>query len=235
MKILLLTLISSVFLAIGCDPAAITGSGKVTTTDHAVAAFDKITVKGSIDVDVMYGSTPSVTIETDDNLQSRVKVVVVNDMLDLSVDGADVDFTKLKAHIVMPSISALTAHGSGNVNVGDGFSTATFDVRTYGSGNIVFQGLDATKMNVKIQGSGNVNIAGVVDENNCVIQGSGNFTAPNCPTRLSAVAIFGSGNADVSVSTLLFADIYGSGDIAYKGDPEVREKVSGSGKIIRKV
>ena len=108
MKILVLALISSALLAIGCDPAAITGSGNVTNKDHAVTTFDKMTVKGSIDVDVTYGTTPSVRIETDENLHGRVTVTVVNDMLDISVDGNNVDFTKLKAHVVMPSITALT-------------------------------------------------------------------------------------------------------------------------------
>lgn len=235
MKILVLALISSALLAIGCDTAAITGSGNVTSKDHTVTTFDKMTVKGSIDVDVTYGTTPSVRIEADENLHGRVTVTVVNDMLDISVDGNNVDFTKLKAHVVMPSITALTTYGSGDAKIGNGFSATAVDVRSYGSGNINFVGLDADRLNVKIQGSGNVSVTGVVDENNCTIQGSGDFTAANCPSRQSAIAVFGSGNADVSVSNLLYADIYGSGDIAYHGNPEVRQKVSGSGRIIRKV
>lgn len=234
MKILIAALFTCALLVVGCDPAAITGSGNITSKDHSVEAFNKLSVKGEIDVAVTYGATPSVRIEADDNLHDRITVRVINNVLELNTNGQDVDFSKVTAHVVMPSINGVTTYGSGDINVGAGFSCATVDIHSYGSGDLSFRGLDAEKVTSRVIGSGKLTYVGNIDNHNCTIDGSGDLIATQCTSRQAAVAVFGSGDADVNVSTLLYADIFGSGNIAYRGDAEVRQKIVGSGKIIKK-
>lgn len=234
MKILIAALFTCAFLAIGCDPAAITGSGNITSKDHSVETFNKLSVKGEIDVDVTYGTTPSVRIEADDNLHDRITVRVINNVLELNTNGQDVDFSKVTAHVVMPSISGVSTHGSGNINVGVGFCSATLDIHSYGSGSLAFRGIDAEKVTSRVIGSGKVSYVGNIDNHNCTIDGSGDLIATQCTSEQAAIAVFGSGDADVNVSSLLYADIFGSGNIAYKGSAEVRQKIVGSGKLIKR-
>jgi hypothetical protein len=43
--------------------------------------------------------------------------------------------------------------------------------------------------------------------------------------------VVGSGSADVRVSGQLHAEVTGSGDITYSGNPTVEKRVSGSGEV----
>jgi hypothetical protein len=65
----------------------------------------------------------------------------------------------------------------------------------------------------------------------CLCKKSGDVDAFELRARDSSVVITGSGNCRTSVSDTLQAKITGSGDVLYKGYPEIKQTITGSGSL----
>ena len=101
-----------------------------------------------------------------------------------------------------------------------------------GSGNMIFGNCQQTDLSIQILGSGAVDVAGVVDELEVDVSGSGVVAARSLCAKKAWIAISGSGEVDATVSEAVEANVAGSGRIKIAGNPPQREtNVSGSGKI----
>ncbi len=103
-----------------------------------------------------------------------------------------------------------------------------------GSGNIASSDtLNLGKIDIEIDGSGNVTLQGAAHFVTVSLDGSGNIELLELPADSAYVVINGSGNIKVNASKYLKAIINGSGNIYCKGNPVVKEtKINGSGYII---
>jgi len=72
-----------------------------------------------------------------------------------------------------------------------------------------------------------------VEEQTISTTGSGVYRACDVETARADVRVSGSGNATIRVAETLKADLTGSGDVHYAGDPAVRQRTSGSGDVKR--
>jgi hypothetical protein len=116
----------------------------------------------------------------------------------------------------MPSLNSLATSGSGNItSTGAFLGSGNFKASTSSSGNISIEGGSAENFQVNISGSGSVKSFGF-------------------PAQQTVVNISGSGNAEITVLQNLNADIKGSGNVYYKGNPAtVNSKITGSGQLIK--
>jgi hypothetical protein len=75
-------------------------------------------------------------------------------------------------------------------------------------------------------------VAGTAKKQSVNISGSSKIDAFDLKSEESEVSISGSGNVNINVTQSLEARVSGSGDIRYKGNPDIRNiHVSGSGNI----
>ena len=96
-----------------------------------------------------------------------------------------------------------------------------------GSGDVRLQQIESQECQASISGSGNINLNGKAIQASYSIAGSGNLQAENTDASIS-----GSGNISCYASQKLVARVKGSGDIAYKGDPQ---EVDAPRKNIRQI
>jgi hypothetical protein len=81
-------------------------------------------------------------------------------------------------------------------------------------------------------GSSDVDVAGTAKRQFLSISGSSKINAFDLKSEESKVNISGSGNVNINVTQSLEARVSGSGDIRYRGNPDIRNiQVSGSGNI----
>jgi Putative auto-transporter adhesin, head GIN domain len=179
-----------------------------------VAAFDRIEVRGSTEVIVEHGSPRALRLEGGANRLHDLQTYVEGDTLVVEQEDTSgtIDIGGDPARVVarVPRVDA---------------------VRIDGSGRVVLRDLRGARLGASIYGSGEVQAAGQVERLRSRIDGSGSLRGGALDADEAAVAISGSGSAELGAADRLHAEIDGSGDVSYAGEPAVSEEVSGSGSV----
>ncbi len=217
-KALLAILIFGGLILSGCaiipdKPATVKGSGNVISETRAVAGFKSISLEGSADVNVNFGTTESLTIRGEDNIIFLIETNVKNGQLVINTKP-QMTYTAtvpVVVNVTMIALDHVSLSGSGNITVPN-FAGDTLEVDMPGSGNIIIGG-SANLVDIKLGGSGNIFTDQLKAKNaTAVLDGAGN------------IKVFASDHLDVTLS--------GSGDIQYSGSPaSVNKKVTGVGSI----
>lgn len=123
------------------------------------------------------------------------------------------------------------SEGSGKVETGK-LEADIVKILSRGSGLIKVKRVEAQGLDSAIGGSGNISVVGgKVFGQGVSITGSGKYLAKALSSTQAQVEIVGSGNVTLRAKDNLTANITGSGNLLYYGDPEVAESLKGSGKI----
>ncbi|MDR2480892.1 MAG: DUF2807 domain-containing protein [Spirochaetaceae bacterium] len=90
-----------------------------------------------------------------------------------------------------------------------------------------------------MDGSGGIevidNVFDRMQEVRVVLSGAGTFDANNFPVSMANLDISGSGRARVWCKDNLVVHISGAGEVVYRGNPQLTEKISGKGKVTREI
>ncbi len=211
----------------------IKGDGTIASEKRTIAFADKIKLAGSFDVELVNGTTPSVTIETDENILPYLVTRNENDWLVIrSKKHCNlIPSNKIKVIVTTNQLESVTLAGSGNIFSNDKFSTSSaIELKIAGSGDATLL-LDAPKILAEIAGSGNINLSGETKDLVIKIAGHGDFKGENLKSENASVHIAGSGNVRVFADNKLDVHIAGSGDVYYKGKATVEQHIAGSGTI----
>lgn len=173
-------------------------------------------------------------IETQDgvNLRSNQPVnyyltVTELDSIEISSSG-DIDAPDLEA-----GRFSITISSSGNLEMGD-LEADSLTVRISSSGDVRMGVLNANTLNVDITSSGNLDIAGgEVGSQDINISSSGNYRAQDLESAEADVRLSSSGSATIWVQEHLKADLNSSGDLRYRGRPQVDSTTDSSGEVIQ--
>lgn len=201
--------------AASCKKDSVEGSGPITTEQRNVSDFTRVFVSGSTNVYITKGDHFSVQVKGYSNLIPYLETKKENQSLLIAFKtSANVRNDNTEVFITMPSLTGVSTSGSAGITTTGTFSAADFNASISGSGNISLEAGEADKYLISISGSGKVKSFGFI-------------------ARAADITINGSGDAEVQVSQNLKANISGSGNIYYKGNPVVDSHVSGSGKLIK--
>jgi len=210
------------------------GSGNITRQSRELGHFTALATSLGGNVEIRLGNTESVSIETDDNLQSQIETVVENGTLRIRPIKRDL---KLEPHTLKVVVQARTVE---HISVGGSAAVEAdrlhgqkleFDIG--GSGMINARNLESQSVSVSLGGSGSMKVSGNTEQLQVSIGGSGRVQAGQLASRDATISIGGSGQATVWARQSLNLSIGGSGDIAYYGDPQLTKSIHGSGSVKR--
>jgi hypothetical protein len=124
----------------------------------------------------------------------------------------------------------ISGSGDGNISGVNG----KLKVLVSGSGDLNIKDLRLTDCNVKVNGSGDIDILGSTDNLVIAVNGSGDIDAYGLQAVSVNASALGSGNIQVNVIESINAQLRGSGDIYYKGNPDkVNVSSTGSGELYK--
>ncbi len=190
------------------------GSGKEKTEKRSLPSFNAIETEGAFLVNVVCGEKQTVTIRGDDNILPYIKTSVQNDRLVVTSTESICTKRELAVDITMENLKELQILGSDTASVAK---------------------IDNKQFVLKIEGSGDVKLAGKTDKCIVTISGSGELEAKNLLAKRVDISIEGSGDADVHASDTLNVSISGAGDVNYWGNPKnVSQDIEGAGDVNRK-
>ncbi len=235
------------------DHGSIRGYGNSISIDVDIESVTGIELDGSLDVEIVPSDTFRVVIVAQENIAKLImiepfgNIAKVNYKPRINVIPTDV----AKVVFYMPELCSIKIDGSGDIYVFDEFeSDNTLNVSINGSGDIIIENIICNKIETTINGSGNMN-AGIVANNTETtirgsgdieyygtssihtirISGSGDIDSFDLYTEETYIDISGSGNSLVWVETLLDVYISGSGNVTYKGNPDLYIDIPGSGDV----
>lgn len=121
--------------------------------------------------------------------------------------------------------------GSGIIDTGEILDSETVSIKHSSSGNVRTAITEGLKLDAILSGSGRIDLSGDVVEVDYTLNSSGRIDALNLMAYDAVTANSGSGNIYVWATDFLEANISGSGDIIYQGDPQINFRISGSGNL----
>ena len=211
------------------------GNGNMISKTRSISDYDKVSLKGSLDVALVYGEEGSIKIEAESNLIKHIVTEVEGGDLKIYVEkGYNLDPSrgnKLLITVPFKDLSNVSLAGSGDILGDDIIKANRFGISVSGSGEVQL-GVEAEDVKVSVTGSGGAKLAGTVNSLVCNVTGSGDLNAVKLKAKNVNATVTGSGDIKIDVSESLKARVTGSGDIDYQGNPEMEDKkVTGSGDI----
>ncbi|MEX6690056.1 head GIN domain-containing protein [Danxiaibacter flavus] len=234
-KLLPLLLCFGLFAA-SCDfinRREVSGNGKQKEETRNVSNTDKIKLEGSIDLDLVPGTTPSVKVIADENLLQYIRTERDGDYLLIKVDDEYKlrSSNPIKVEVTTDKLHKLEIAGSGDVKGKGKFSGADkLDVSMAGNSNVDLE-INTPSVDIDVAGSGNVNMKGETKDLKIDIAGSGNFKGFDLMAESAKISVAGSGDVEVYADTSLDVSIMGSGDVSYKGKATIKSSIAGSGSV----
>ncbi len=129
----------------------------------------------------------------------------------------------------------LRVKGSGDIRAVS-ITAKSVEALVSGSGDLFIGSVEADDGEFVVTGSGDLEVTegGFVREIEVNVIGSGDARLDDVMSEIAEVNIVGSGTATLGECTgTLEASVLGSGDVRYRGDPEVESTAFGSGEIRR--
>ena len=191
--------------------------------------FNRIAIRGTSEVIIHPARSPSMKF-VEDGRQIPAEMEVSDGTLIIDTTrippGAEV-------HVYAPNLESVNLSGTSRVKI-DPIKREKMEIILSGAGNCKFEG-DVKNMTVRSSGSGDVTLNGkgrnLTVENN----GAGDISGENFHTRSAVVSLAGSGKVYVHASQSLQAEVFGTGDVYYTGNPaRINRTVTGTGSVSEK-
>jgi hypothetical protein len=188
----------SATVATGCGVTV--DDGPAVREARSVAPFQRIYVDGSPDVDVVLGDHTKVVVRGGRDSVAEVRTEVRDGTLHVDRESHDTlvlgeDGPRVLVEI--PRLDGAAIHGSGDIDID-------------------LAGRAADRLDLSVEGSGDVSASGAVEALDASVDGSGDLDLGH-----------------LHVARTLRARIDGSGDIEYAGHPQVTSDLAGAGELSR--
>ncbi len=206
------------------------------TEERKLNSFKAVKIGGSFNVILQEGNTESIKITASgialddvitENEGSTLSIRIQNDRWNSRTNyNYTVDIV-----LTYKNLEKINSSGSSRIHAKSIIRSNDFDLVLSGSGKFK-GGVETQRLNVALSGSGDIEINGSAKEQNISISGSGDVQAIDLKSSVTKIKISGSGNAKIHASEELEANISGSGDIRFAGNPQKQIlKSAGSGSI----
>jgi hypothetical protein len=205
---------------------------QIGTSWAETGRFDALTSAGLDNVRFSEGQRWQVRASGDPRALQQLRFLVDRGSLIVGrVSGVRERYGRAQIEVTAPSISAVTAAGSGMVYV-ERLSGDNARATVAGTGDTTVRALDSRKLAATVAGSAGLEIAGRSESADMTIAGSGHLKGSRLTVGSANVTMAGSGNAAFRSPGTVRASIVGSGTIAVTGTTRCTQTRMGSGSLV---
>jgi hypothetical protein len=224
-------IIGPYLLRMGAPVGSVVGSGNLISETRTVDSFTSVDARFSGNLYITQSGTIDVRVEAEDNLLPLLRTYVTNGVLIIDWENIAHATKPVSVYLSMGDVEMLFISGSGNVISQTAISANTLELKIAGSGKMDLE-IEVQELSTSIAGSGNTVLKGSATVHSSTISGSGSVKAFDLITEKSSIKIFGSGDCNIFVSEGLNVKLSGSGSVYYKGDQStINTDISGSGSV----
>lgn len=232
-KIFLFVTALTFMTQLSCAQKSIKGNGNLISEKRQTEAYDKITLLGSANIELISGTEGKIVISAESNIAPYIETTVKNNELIVKFKDNFSYSTKKEIKITVPvkEVSEINLKGSGDI---DGKELLNFDkleIRVNGSGDISLN-VNSNSILAEVIGSGDIDLKGNTKDFKGTVKGSGDLKSKKLISYNSQLNVNGSGDIESTTTNTVDAHVNGSGDIHVFGNPKnVTKNVKGSGDI----
>jgi hypothetical protein len=199
-----------------------------------LSSFDAVSWNAVGEFEIEQTGREELTIEAEPEVVALTRSEVRNGRLWIGFGPGRVQTNQpIRFHLQVKSLRSIESMGSGSIRVGP-LSVDSLSMELRGSEMAELRRLQANSLDVRLRGAGQLQVAGGrVDAQRVSLEGAGDYVALGLASRRAEVSILGAGRVGVSASERLVAKIAGSGDLRYRGDPQVSSEILGAGRVMR--
>ncbi len=223
------------------DPAS-DKTDKTVKEHRDVDVFSEVTCDGAFQIDWVPGDKTQVDLEGSTDDLKKLETTVVDGTLHIATKSSSskqsVSFSFVSIN-VNTSSNWSTSSTSSTSNTSDKtiivhlVSSHLTDVTFNGSGNFSASDLAEKRFAITLNGSSQCVLSGKADQESISINGAGSAKAGGLLADTVRVDIAGSGDVEVNPVQGLETTISGAGSIRYRGNPQVKQSVAGSGSVTK--
>ncbi len=232
-KIIVYALVSLLLVSCQFD-FGVRGNGNVTTTERNVnSEFDAIDVSRGLDVYLTQGSSESIKVQADENLQELIVTEVENGVLSIYTKESISHASSKKIMVSFDNLDRIET-SSGSDVVSTNIISVDKIIIDSSSGSDVELEIEAQSITCDASSGSDIKLSGSTNLFHAEASSGSDIKAGNLKA-VKTVAEANSG-ADITVNTSkeLTATANSGGDIKYYGNPESVEKSDGPSGEIRK-
>lgn len=224
--------IAAVSITITSCRSKVEGEGVINLHDAKIDNFENLYLEIPAHVVIEENEIASCTIACQDNIFNEINVYTKNKKLIIESSKKLVAQRPIEIRITTPKVDYIDITGNGTIEYNPTKYQDKLKIELKGK-STVHSNINANEINFTIIDNGDVKLSGKTELLEGIISGSGDLNANDLITAKCKLEINGSGNVRCCPSTLLNAIIHGSGNIYYKGTPEIKSEITGSGQIKR--
>ena len=232
---------------------SVRGSGSISDEHHPFSGLNGVELATRGELEIRLGDDEGLQVTADDNLHEHLALTTAGGTLRIdtrpgvnlrpsrpiryTLTAREIDFIELsssgnaRATVLRTDRLELRLNSSGDLSV-DGVQADAVDVRMRSSGDVEMHDLRAASLTVGISSSGDVRIRdGDVDNLDVALNSSGDYRGESVRSTRATVALNSTGDVRLWAEESLDATLNSSGSVSYRGDPEVRERSTSTGRV----
>lgn len=211
-------------------------NGKIITQEIEIDNFTGITIDTKANVILRKGDVQKVTISISENILKDINIKIVNNrwLIDFS-DGdniATINNHEFTVTIESSNINYIEMESSGSFTCEEKITAPVLEVKQMSSGKTNIW-CDTEVLKTTLDGSGELILSGYTNNHTLIHDASGSLKAFDLESNICNIIHEGSGEAKLAISSKFSGSMDGSGNVYYKGNPQVLVSVSGSGELIK--
>jgi hypothetical protein len=210
-----LLIILLMFLVAGCQTTMLTktGSGRVVEDFREMEPFNRVVVTGTFNIEIVRDSLHYVIVELDDNLTQYVRLSVDEGSLHIRAEERFTNFVPARLVIGSPYIS---------------------HIKTQGNHKLIARDVDNDVLDISSTGTMHMELAGLVDELNLVLDGRCVVNAGALEALYVKLQSSGISTSTVNAVRTIRAEGTGSTRVWYLGSPDtVESEIEGRGFVMK--
>lgn len=195
------------------------GGKNVVTQKRETSNFSGVSVGGALTVYLEKADNCLVEVETNENLQDKVKAYVENDILYLKSTTTLKNPTKLNVYVKMPSLSFVRASGATDVKGQSLFEGDAMTLEASGASSVELN-LDVQNLESRVSGAADVTYSGRATNHHLVVSGAGSIKARSLVSEKANYNLSGASDASLNVNSEISGEKSGTADLSLVGDPK---------------
>ncbi|ASZ13963.1 DUF2807 domain-containing protein [Chitinophaga pendula] len=230
----LLLLVAGVSVVARAYNERIKGSGNVKTEDRSVDVFNNVSTSGTFTVYLQQGDKHTLKIEAEDNLLPYIVTRMTGNTLNIEPKkGYNLQSTKgIKVYLTLKELGKLDGSGASGFFSQGKLKGKNVSLDFSGASNADLD-IDANSLDVDVSGVTNMKLRGHATKTKYDVAGSADITADQLKSDIADVDVSGASKMRLYVDKKLNVEASGTSHIRYTGNAEVKQSVSGFGRVIK--